>query len=114
MSHDTHDTHGHHHHFPENDKPVIAFKSAFYFVLIIAGLFVAAMGFVKSMGHDESGHGGGHATHQEAGGHEGQAAHGAHEMKDGSLEGAEHTNPAQEEHHEGEGGHETSAPAEHH
>ena len=53
MSHDTHE----HEHHSANDNPSVAFKSAFYFVIILAGLFVAAIGFVKSMSHDEGGHG---------------------------------------------------------
>ena len=67
MSHDTHN-----HHDTQNDKPVIAFKSAFYFVIMIAGLFIATIGFVKSMSHDEGGHDAHGAAHSEA-------AHGTHE-----------------------------------
>ena len=67
----SHDTHGHHHDTP-NDKPIIEFKSAFYFVLILAGLFIASMAFVKSMSHSE---GGGHEAHGAAHSDAGHAAH---------------------------------------
>lgn len=71
MSHSTHE-----------EKPVLASKSAMMFALIIVGLFIATMNFIKAMSHSEEGHGGAHqteaahgapahgATHEEATGHE--------------------------------------------
>lgn len=54
MSHETH--------HPSDKTPKTSSSSAFWFVLILAGLFVAAVNFVNVMGHDE---GGGHgATHE--------------------------------------------------
>jgi hypothetical protein len=66
MSHDNHN----HHHDTHNDKPTVEFKSAFYFVIILAGLFLASISFVKSMSHDEAGHGGHGAQHSEATSHD--------------------------------------------
>ncbi len=85
MSHDTHQ-----HHETPNEKPTLQFQSAFYFVIIIAGLFIATMAFIKSMSHDE---GGGHGAH--ASGHATEATHESHEAA-----GAEHHEaPATEEAH---------------
>jgi hypothetical protein len=108
MSHDTHEAHAHGHSHEEN--PSIPFKAAFLFVLIIVGLFVAAMGFVKSMSHDESGHGGAHteATHD---------AHGAaatHEAAHDASAHEEHTAPATEGGAHQEAEHSKEAAAEHH
>lgn len=101
MSHDTHDAHGHHHE-PANDKPVVEFKSAFYFVLILAGLFIASIGFVKSMSHTDDGHDAHGAQHTEATGH--------NEHADTTQEEHHNTNaPAATEDHKN-----TTAPAEHH
>lgn len=84
MSHDTHQ-----HHETPNEKPTLQFQSAFYFVIIIAGLFIATIAFVKSMSHDEGGHGA-HAS-----GHATEATHESHEAA-----GAEHHEaPAAEEAH---------------
>ena len=93
MSHDTHDTHGHHHD-THNDKPVVEFKAAFYFVLILAGLFVAGIGFVKSMS-------GSHETHTEAAGHN---EHGA----------ATHEATSEDHSHGATDTHKETAPAGHH
>ena len=38
-------------------KSQTAFRSSFWFVLILAGLFIAALNFVEIMGHSEEGHG---------------------------------------------------------
>jgi hypothetical protein len=71
----SHDNHGHHHD-THNDKPNVEFKSAFYFVIILAGLFLASISFVQSMSHDEAGHDGGHgAQHSEAASHNSAATH---------------------------------------
>lgn len=103
----SHDTHGHEHH-SANDNPSVAFKSAFYFVIILAGLFVAAIGFVKSMSHDEGGHVAAHGTEQHAT-HEGhgEATHEEHN----AMKHEEHQEAAPA--HEEEAKHE-AAPAEHH
>lgn len=63
MAHDTHhDTHGHHE-VSERTQSTTSFRSAFFFVAILAGLFIASVNFVKVMGHDEEGgHGSEHAT----------------------------------------------------
>jgi hypothetical protein len=101
MSHDTHE----HHHESHNDKPVLEFKSAFYFVIILAGLFIAAIGFVKSMSHDEGGHDAHGAQHTETThGHDGAATH----KEAGNAAEPTHEGHAEAEHKE------EAAPAEHH
>ena len=58
MAHETHsDTHQH------EKKVSTNFNSSFVFVLIIVGLFIAAVNFVNVMSHDDGGHGGGHGEH---------------------------------------------------
>jgi hypothetical protein len=104
MSHD-HNNHGHHHHDAEATKPVIAFRAAFYFVLILAGLFICSIAFIQSM---SGGHEGGHGAHQAT-----EAGHG------GGHEAAHGTEAAEEHHeagaaHEGTEAHEDPAPAEAH
>ena len=42
MSHDTHNGHS------KENKTIISFKSSFWLVVIIVGLFVAALNFVKA------------------------------------------------------------------
>lgn len=66
MSHEAH--HDTHHHV-EDPKPTTSFRASFWFVIILAGLFIAAVNFVSVMSHDEGGHEGGHAT-EHATGHE--------------------------------------------
>jgi hypothetical protein len=68
MAHDTH--HDTHHHAPVETRPTTSFKASFWFVLILAGLFIAAVNFVGVMSHDggEEGHGGG--THNTEAAHE--------------------------------------------
>lgn len=102
MSHDTHE----HHHESHNDKPVLEFKSAFYFVIILAGLFIASIGFVKSMSHDEGGHDAHGATHTEATGH-GHDAAATHEEANHEAAPAHDAHGAAEHKEE-------AAPAEHH
>lgn len=46
MSHNTHD------HSAEN-KTIMPFKSSFWLVIIIVGLFIAALNFIKVEGSDE-------------------------------------------------------------
>jgi hypothetical protein len=48
MSHETH-------HQTDN-RPGTSFKSSFWFVIILVGLFIAAVNFVNVMGHDDEGH----------------------------------------------------------
>jgi hypothetical protein len=57
MAHETH------HHSSDN-QPRTAISSSFWFVLILAGLFIAAVNFVRSSssGHDD--HGTGHGQHE--------------------------------------------------
>jgi hypothetical protein len=59
MAHDTHhDTHGTHHDVPANFQSRTSFSSAFFFVAILAGLFIAGVNFARVMGNDdEGGHG---------------------------------------------------------
>lgn len=69
MSHETHEA-AHH----GTDKKLDnSLKSSFWFVIILAVLFIAAINFVDVMGNDEGGHGGGHegTTH-----HNNTAGHG--------------------------------------
>lgn len=54
MSHETHQ--------PVDKKQVISTKSSLWFVLILAGLFIAAANFISVMSHNNEGHEGGHAT----------------------------------------------------
>ncbi len=69
MSHDTHNAHS------KENKAVISFGNAFWLVIIIVGLFIAALNFIQ-VESASSGEGHGHeATH---GGHE-AAAHEGHE-----------------------------------
>ncbi len=70
MGHDTH--HDTHHTVSERTQSTTSFGSAFFFVLILAGLFIAAVNFVNVMGHDdEGGHDSGHTTEHAAPAHGG-------------------------------------------
>lgn len=74
MSHETH-------HHTDNQTGSSS-GAAFWFVLILVGLFIGAINFVNVMGHDEEGHDAGHETHIQSGDHNasGQATqHGATE-----------------------------------
>jgi hypothetical protein len=52
MSHEAHqDTH----HVSDNSKSKIAFKSSFWFVIILVGLFIAALNFIGAMSSGEEG-----------------------------------------------------------
>ena len=53
MSHDTH------HDTPKENKTIISFKNSFWLVVIIVGLFVAALNFVQAESHGEEGKEGG-------------------------------------------------------
>ena len=63
MSHETHHEE-HHHEGPQIDikKSRSAFSASFWFVLILAGLFIASLNFITAMSHDDDGHG----DHKEA------------------------------------------------
>lgn len=72
MSHDTH-------HTSTNDKkPGSSFTSAIWFVLLVAGLFIAAVNFVDVMGHEDAGHGDAHGTEHAAPAGHGDAHHDTH------------------------------------
>jgi hypothetical protein len=104
----SHETHAHHEH---DAKPVVQFNAGIYFVLILAGLFLASIAFVKSMSHSEGGHGA-HETEATHEGHEGGAAtHEATEGHEGHAAGTEaqgheeHAAPAAPEAHHEEAAH---------
>lgn len=73
----------HHHDAPHSKGPRTPIGAAFFFVAILAGLFIAAVNFTNVMGQDEEGHGGGHGaathgtstTHEGSGDHKGGAIH---------------------------------------
>jgi hypothetical protein len=92
MSHEAHhDTH----HTPADTKPNTSYYAAFWFVVIIAGLFVAAVNFVNVMSNDdEGGHGaGGHATEHTTE-HGGAATHEATPAHATEAQGTEHAEAA--------------------
>lgn len=76
MSHET----THHHDAPHSKGPKTPIGAAFFFVAILAGLFIAAVNFTNVMGHDDEGHGGGHGetTHE-------ATTHGASEHEGGTI-----------------------------
>jgi uncharacterized iron-regulated membrane protein len=88
MSHDTH--HGH----TAENKAKISFGNGFWLVIILVGLFIAALNFIQVESAGE-GHEGGHgeATHQaHGGGHEaapaaGHNSHGEEAVKDEQAAG---------------------------
>ena len=72
MSHDTHNAHS------KENKAVISFGNAFWLVVIIVGLFIAALNFIQ-VESASSGEGHGHeATHEAAAAHEGHEAAAEH------------------------------------
>lgn len=82
MSHETHGT--------GENKTIISFKNSFWLVVILVGLFVAALNFIQAeSGGEEHGHGEAHGTEIKA-----------HEEHQGGGAEAEHAAPAAEEHHE--------------
>lgn len=83
MSHDTH-------HKVEDKKPGSSFTSSIWFMLIMAGLFIAAVNFVGVMSHDEGGHG------EEAHGTE-HAAPAHHDDASPGHDAAEHHEAPKEE-----------------
>jgi len=58
--------HGNHHNAETEDrkKSKSSFSSSFWFVFILAGLFIASLNFIKVMSHGEEAHA--TATHTEA------------------------------------------------
>ena len=89
MSHDT--GHGH----STENKTIISFKNSFWLVVILVGLFVAALNFINAESGSEEGEG-----------HEKTEMHGAkHE------EGHEATHSEATEHHEEAAPHAEEAPA---
>lgn len=67
-------------HSTHEEKPVLVTKSAMFFALMIVGLLIGTMNFVKSMSHTE-GHGGAEAhgteSHTAPNPEHGSATHGA-------------------------------------
>lgn len=79
MSHDTHNAHS------TENKTIISFKNSFWLVIILVGLFIAALNFIQvESAHGGEGHGGGHATTH------GEADHGKHEAGNVKHEEAAH------------------------
>jgi hypothetical protein len=74
-------------------RPTVSFGSSFWFVLILVGLFIAAVNFVSSSSGSSEGHGGhegGAATHQESHGEHGtEAATGAQHHDSGASHSEE-------------------------
>ena len=68
MSHDTH-------HTTTDKRPGSSFTASIWFMLILAGLFIAAVNFVKVMSHDDGGHGEEHATEHAAPAHHDAETH---------------------------------------
>lgn len=102
MAHDTHQEH--HTSEPENVKVGTSYRSAFWFTIILAGLFIAAVNFVNVMSHDdEGGHDAGHGTEQHAApgeGHGSEAPQG-HSDEGASDVGGHATEPAVDSAHAG-------------
>lgn len=90
MAHGTHnDAHS------ERSKSKVSFKSSFWLVVILVGLFIAALNFISAMSHHEGGEGKHEATeHHEAGSNEtpkheeGHAEAAGQEAKEGAKEAA--------------------------
>ncbi len=60
MSHEAHNDSAH---AQTESKPTTSSRASFWFVVILAGVFIAAVNFVSIMGHDSEEHGvHGHAT----------------------------------------------------
>lgn len=58
MSHDTHSHHDHetaHDHNKERKVSIVSFKSSFWLVIIVVGLFIAAVNFIKAESGGEEG-----------------------------------------------------------
>jgi hypothetical protein len=117
--HGTHHLHhdGDHHAEP---KSKTSFRASFWLVLILVGLFIAALNFISVMGHEEGGHeattehqhGGAPATH-EAAGHAGTPEHGSSHEDQGAGAAPVHTTGSADHSAEGHRG-TTSDSAAHH
>jgi len=81
MAHEAH--HDSHHTGNESNKTQTSSRASFWFVVILVGLFIAAVNFVTVMSHDDGGGHGGHGTEHAAPAHEthadGHHAEAAHE-----------------------------------
>lgn len=105
MSHDTHSTD---HHVIQDEKPTSSFRSSFWLVVILAGLFIAAVNFVTVMSHDDGGHGGHGTEHTEPHtGHGGDGGHdnaghpaSAHEAHGEAATSEQHADTNHDEHSE--------------
>lgn len=66
MAHDTHGTDTHDTQETEIVKTTTSYRSAFWFTIILSGLFIAAVNFVNIMSHneEEGEHGATHTTEQ--------------------------------------------------
>lgn len=110
MAHETHnDAHS------ERSKSKVSFQSSFWLVVILVGLFIAALNFINVMGHHEEGEGHHEATEQHAGGHEASKEgehHGAEATEGHEAAKPEAGHEAGGEKHEAAEAHE-AAPAEH-
>lgn len=75
-----HEAHHDSHHAQADTKPTTSSTASFWFVIILVGLFIAAVNFVSVMSHDTGGHGAeGHSTeHAAPAGHENSHADEAH------------------------------------
>ncbi len=100
MSHDTH--HGQ----TAENKAKISFGNSFWLVIILVGLFIAALNFVQaesgSEGHEPAHHEAQHheATHHEATHHEAAPAHAEEATEEESAPAAEEAHETEEEHAE--------------
>ena len=71
MSHDTHSGHS------KENKTIISFKNSFWLIIILVGLFIAALNFVQAESGAEEGEG-----------HEGAKTEATHETTKGGHEAA--------------------------
>lgn len=99
-THMSHETHGHQ---PTEKKSVISMRSSFWFVLILVGLFIAALNFISVMSSShEKGHGTSHSTTEEhAVPATGETDHSSSATPAGDThhEGGEHSEETHEEGH---------------
>lgn len=86
-----------HHPHNEANTSKTSFTASFWLVIILVGLFIAALNFIEVMSHDDGGHGGHatEATHAPAG--HGQDAHEATQH-----EAEQHTTPQAADSHQHE------------
>lgn len=82
MSHDTHNT--------DNGRPGSSLTSSVWFMLIVAGLFIAAVNFVSVMSHDDGGHGTEHADHSAPAHHDDATEHHDDHHEEGEHHEAHH------------------------